>query len=284
MTVDSLDELLEWKPPYQQEVISEGILLPETAMILFGGAKAWKSMLSLYTAYCISGGKKWFGFYTSKSVTFRYQVELPKAVEQKRVDKFIRGVGCNGSKPTNMYFKTAPRAKIDTGFGKQSLEKDIAVVQARCPNQHLVLILDPAYLLITGHVSDDYDVRKLLDNLDELKAKYHISIILIHHSHKTRVDSAGNIIDLGSEEIMGSSYFNNWADTMVRVSMLNPHTGSNKVKLSFELSRHSQSVLPSFTIEWSRTNLQPHIIKKEILSEEEISVRNLLDEQDNIIS
>ena len=270
MTIDNLNELISWQPSTQKAIISDGILLPETAMIIFGSAKAWKSILALHTSYCIANGSDWFGFRTSKCTTFKYQVELPKAIDRKRVIKYM-----NGSKPNNIFFKTAPYSKIDTGFGRQSLEKDIQIVQSRSPGSHVVLILDPIYLLITGHISDDYDIKKLLDNLNELRAKLHITVILIHHTHKTRVDSSGNIIDLGSEEIMGSSYFNNWADTMVRIKLLNPYTGSDRVQMSFELARHTETILPTLYIKWSRANLQSRIYKREVATIDEVSIRNI---------
>jgi RecA-family ATPase len=272
LPVDSLDELLDWKPTRQRQIISDGILLPETSLMIFGGAKSWKSMLSLHLMYCLSSGKDWFGFHTSKCSTLRYQVELPKAVERDRVEKFMSS---NGSRPLNMYFETSPYSKIDTGYGKQALEKSIKDAQERSPENHLVLILDPVYLLITGHISDDYDVKKLLDNINWLKAKYHFSVVLLHHTHKTRVNNAGEVIDLGSEEVMGSSLFNDWIDTMVRVSLTNPNTGKNKVRLTFELSRHAQKMLPTFNIEWDRATLHPKTLKREIITEEDVSIRNL---------
>lgn len=241
-------------------------------MIIFGPAKSWKSILALHTAYCISTGKDWFGFETAKSTTFKYQVELPKAIDRKRVMKYM-----NGDRPSNMLFKTAPYSKVDTSFGKSSLENDIKIVKSRCPDTHVVLILDPIYLLVSGHISDDYDIKRLLDNLNDIKAKCGVSLIVIHHSHKTRVDNAGNVIDLGSEEIMGSSYFNNWADTMVRLKLLNPFSGSNKVEMSFGLVRHAEASLPSIEFEWKRHNLHPEEISRSGVTQDEepLDIRNL---------
>ncbi len=270
MTVDSVSELLSWEPPSHKNIIADGILPAETGMLVFGSPKSWKSIFALHTAYCIASGESWFGFNTTQSVAFKYQVELPKRVDQERTAKYL-----NSHRPSHMFFKTSPYFKIDTGYGKQSLEKDIQLVSSRSPNSHIVLILDPVYLLISGHISDDYDIKKLLDNLNDLKYKLHISIILIHHTHKTRVDSGGNIIDLGSEEAMGSSYLQNWADTVVRLKLLNPFGAKNKVEMSFELSRHAQSLLPNVTMEWNRSNLHPTILERKYIEEDELSVRGL---------
>lgn len=270
MSIDSIHELISWQPPVQEAIIEEGILLPETRMIIFGPAKSWKSMLSLHTAFCLANGTDWFGYKTTKCLPFKYQVELPKAIDRKRVMKYARGIN---SYPNNLFFKSAIYSKLDSGYGISSLDRDIQQVEARSPNQHIVLILDPLYLFMSGHITDEYDVRKLLDNWDEMREKHHLTLIIIHHSRLTRVDSSGAIIDLGPEEAMGSSYFNNWADTMMKVKLLNPHTGANRVEMSFELTRHAETILPSFVVEWSRANLQPKVIKRNIIELDEPTIQ-----------
>lgn len=271
--IENIQQLLSWQPENRDSIIDGGILLPETRLMIFGQAKAWKSMLSLYTAFTIANGLNWFDYKTTKSVILKYQVELPKAIDRNRVAKFAKGVN---SYPSNIFFKTPEdRIKLDTSWGLNSISKDIEELKRRCPDQHIVLILDPLYKLMAGHISDEYDVKKFQDNLDELKDKHHLSIIIIHHSRLTRVDSGGEVVDLGAEEIMGSSYWNNWCDTMIRVKLLNPFTGSNEVAVSFSLYRNSETELQDFTVRWDRSNLQPTIIKRAQLEVDEPSIRGL---------
>ena len=271
--IENLQQLLAWKPVYQASIIENGIFLPETRLMIFGQAKAWKSMLALHTAFVLANGADWFGFKTSKAVTFKFQAELPKAIDRDRIAKYATGAN---SFPTNILFKTPQdRAKLDTTWGASAINKDIEDAKHRNPDQHIVLILDPLYKLLAGHISDEYDVKKFQDNLDELKDKHKISIIIIHHSRLTRVDTAGKIVDLGAEEVMGSSYFNNWCDTMIRVKLLNPHTGGNLVEVSFELVRNAQTTLPSFQVLWDRSNLQPTVTKRAAIEIDEPTVREL---------
>ena len=270
-TIDTIDDLINWKPPYIESIIEEGILKAGTGMIIFGEAKAWKSMLSLHTAFCIANGSDWFGYKTKQAVVFKYQSELPKYIDRERVIKYM-----NSHRPDNILFKTNPYISIDSSYGKKSIEDDIKVIHTRFPNQHIVLILDPVYLMIAGHVSDEYDVKRFLQNINEIKSTHNLSVIMIHHSHKTKIDSSGNLIDLGAEEIMGSSYFNNWADTMVRVKLLNPTVGSDLVEVSFGLARHAQKLLPPFQISWSRDTLHPTITKKSNIDNiEDITTKGL---------
>jgi len=274
MSIDTIRELINWQPPAQKSVIDEGILLPETRMIIFGPAKAWKTMLSLHTAFCIANGADWFGYKTTKCVVLKFQTELPKAIDRKRILKYAQGLN---SYPANVLFKTAQYIKLDSSYGISLLDKDIQQIEARYPGQHIVLILDPLYLFMSGHITDEYDVRRLLDNLDQMRDKHHITLIIVHHSRLTRVDSSGNVIDLGPEETMGSSYFNNWTDTMVRARVINPYSGGNRVEMSFELTRHAETVLPSFQVEWSRATLQPIVIKRNIVEVDEPSTRDLIE-------
>jgi len=276
MPVDSIGQLLSWKPEKQISIIEDGILLPETRLIIFGQAKSWKSMLSLYTAFSIANGTPWFGYKTTKAVPIKYQVELPKAIDRERVAKFAKNVG---EYSPDIFFRTPrERVKLDTSMGKMAIAKDIEEVQARCPSQHIVLILDPLYKLMAGHISDEYDVKKFQDNVDEIKDKYHISLVLIHHSRLTRVDAGGDVVDLGAEEAMGSSYWNNWCDTMIRLKVTNPFTGANEVGVSFSLTRNAQTILQDFEVRWDRSTLQPCIIRQAALELGEPTIRDLKEE------
>ena len=275
MSIDTIHELINWQPSDQQSIISSGILLPQTRMIVFGLPKAWKSMLALHTSFVLSTGSDWFGYKTTKCLPFKLQAELPKAVDRLRVIKYFVNL-----RPPNLLLETANYLKLDSGYGAAALDKSLQQIENRFPGQHIVLILDPLYKLLSGHITDEYDVRKLLDNLDAAKERHNLTIIIIHHSRLTRVDSSGSIIDLGAEEMMGSSYLNNWCDTAVQVKLLDPHTGKKKVRVSFELVRHAETILPSFELEWSRANLHPKVTKRyeveadAIIDTEDISIRD----------
>ena len=273
MPIDSLQQLLTWQPEKRASIIEDGILLPETRLMIFGQAKAWKSMLSLHTSFVLANGLSWFGYKTVKATSFKIQNELPKAIDRDRAEKYAKGAN---SYPPNVFFKTpSERIKLDTSWGIASLNKDIEEVKSRSPGSNLVLILDPLYKLIAGHISDEYDVKKFQDNIDESKTKYHYSVIIIHHSRLTRTDASGVIVDLGAEEVMGSSYWNNWCDTMIRVKLLDPFTEKRNVEVSFELTRNAQIELPSFQIRWDRSNLQPTVTKRAQIEIGEPSVRGL---------
>lgn len=274
----NIQQLLAWKnPDRSDDIIGDGVLPTQSKLMIFGDPKAWKSGLSLYTAYQIAQGKLWFGYKTTKTLVFRLQVELPMHVDQKRIRKFANSANLY---PPNILFKTESRLKLDTGIGVSSLDRDLKWIATEYPNQNVLLILDPMYKLLRGHISDSRDVQALLDNLDELKDKHKFSLILVHHSRLPHYDIFGKTIEGGAEDAMGSSYFPDWVDTMLKVKLLDPPPGpAVTVRMTFVLYRHAEYPLPEFEVRWSRRTLAPTITKRaipEVLSEDDVTIRELI--------
>ena len=275
-TIDNEHQLLSWMPAYRPDaIIEEGILLPGTVMMMFGAAGTWKTMNSMHLAYCIAQGQSWFGFQTSPATVFAHQVELPKLLLKDRFLKYKRG---NRVSSSNIFFMTpADDVVLDTTFGLSELARNIEEVQRRAadPKLPLVIILDPLMLYLSGHISDEYDVRKFQRNVNSLRRKYNATFIIIHHARLTRTDTGGQIVDLGAEEIMGSSYWNNWLDTIIRVKLVNPYSGSDTVRMDFGKTRNAQNFLAGFTVKWHRENLVPEVIDRDIIEENEPTIREL---------
>lgn len=232
-------------------------------------------MSSTHLAFCIAKGMPWFGYETSQATVYIHQVELPKLLARDRVMKYAQ----SANSTLNLFFKTPEDdVLIDTTWGLQALTKDIDEVTRRADNPALpvVVILDPLYLHMAGHISEEYEVKKFQRNINSLRKKYNLTFIIVHHSRLTRVDSAGEVVDLGAEEIMGSSMWNNWLDTIVKIKLTNPYSGSDTIQMSFEKHRNAQHFLPGFKVKWHRSNLVPEVIDRDIVEDEEPSIRDLL--------
>ena len=273
MPIDSIKQLLAWRPPFiGNAFISEGILLPETRMMMFGAFGSWKSVWSIHTAFAIAGGTPWFGYRTRKATVFKYQAELPKFMDKERVESYVRATKLY---PENVFFKTAQdRVKLDTTWGVQSLTRDIEEVKLRSPDAPLVVLLDPLYAMMAGHISEEYDVKKFQDNMNEAIFKYHFTLIVVHHPRKTKVEE-GMVLDMGGEEIMGSSYWSNWFDTILRAKVTNPYAGADTVEYRFEKTRNAKKFLPPFLIQWNRNTLVPTLLKQGELEVAEPSIKGL---------
>jgi RecA-family ATPase len=227
----TLAELKAWVPPYQQYVIDHGILVPGTKMIIFGKFQTWKSMLSNYTGFCIAEGVPWFGYRTHKTPTYLLQIENPQAQNRERVLKIAEG---NSIQSDNIWFCTEPYIKLDKGFGIAELDKELSRTGAR------VLIVDPIYKVVSGRMTDEWDMRQFMDRMDLLMDKYKFSLILVHHDRKMQLID-GKYMSSGAEDMFGTSIFIDWCDTSIRTQL----TGTDgEILLSFEKVRHSQDIIP----------------------------------------
>lgn len=277
MPIDNLAQLRQWQPPYRPDtIIEDSLLLPETSMFLFGSAKSWKTIHSTHLAFCIAAGLPWFGYETRRATVFKVQVELPKFQDKERIMKYARNV--NGHLP-NIFFQTPEEDMLlDTTYGKQVFIKYIEEVKRRTPNPEdpLVVVIDPVYLLMKGSVSAEEDVKKLQLNLMDVRRKLHVTFVIVHHARLNKTDSSGNIVNLGAEEVMGSSLWNNWCDTMVRFELLNPHQGANTTRVTFVHHRNAQQFHPAFIVKWRRSDLTAEVIQRDIVDEDDPSIRDFV--------
>ena len=202
MHPESVAELLLWTPPPSRPVIADGVLEEQSRLILFGMWDSLKSMVAMHTGFCIATGKPWLGYKTTTNPTLIVQLELPKVQNWKRIVKYCTG---NHVAPKNLYFIHDFQLKLDKDYSMKSLEQAILSTGAR------VLIVDPIYKVLSGDISSSTDVLRFLDNMDGLIIKYGLTIILVGHTKKFTPDQVWN----WGQELMGSSYFQNWTDTAV---------------------------------------------------------------------
>ena len=242
MRGETLQELIAWTPPYQQYIMDKGLLLPQTKMIMFGKFQTWKSMIVIHTAFCIATGKEWFGFKTIQSTCYTIQVEIPKPQFRSRVIKYATG---NQITTDNIYFSTEHYIKLDRAFGCAELEKEI---QRTHPQ---VVIIDPIYKVVSGRMTDEYDMRQFMDRMDELMSKYKFALLLIHHDRK-QILSDGVAVSYGAEDMFGTSIFIDWCDTSIRTATTSV---DGDIVLTFEKVRHAEEELKPMVIHVNRKDL-----------------------------
>ena len=207
-------------------------------------------MIAMHTGFCVATGQRWFGYYTSKVTTIIVQVEIPKYQYQKRVAKYVLGnqLSPDGSITAidNLHFISEPFLKLDQGWGVTELEKE---VQRLHPG---LVIVDPLYKVVSGRITDEYDMRKFTDRMDNLIAKYQFSLILIHHDRKDQVFE-GQAVNMGSQDMFGTSIFLDWCDTAIKIE---PQTTDAEVRLIPDIVRHAEEETKPFMVSVDRTTLQ----------------------------
>ena len=241
----TLNELINWTPPYQEYIISNDILLTQGTMCIYGAEAAWKSMLALDLTFRISVGHPWFNFTTFASPVYYFQSEIPQTPLRKRAMKYALG---NKVSSDNFWLCTELYEKIDKGWGYTELEKEIVRTNPR------VVIIDPVYNSIGAKLVDDYDVGLFLDRLNLLRSKYKVAIILIHHNRQAE-HGEGETFHYGTDELFGSSRFKRWLDTIVFVELVNDGDVFVDLKLSFEKTRHTEAKIQPILVEARRTDL-----------------------------
>jgi len=276
-------------------------------MLIFGDEGSWKSILALHTAHCIARGSRWLGFRTTPSNVLRLQVELPMYIDRERTEKY-----CAASK--NIYLardghknvasaeldrldaratdyayplvlnRTEQFIHIDESSGWESLRRNILNCIEELATLPLVVILDPLYKMFNRNLSEETDVKPMLDKIDLImedasKSIPGVSFIIIHHTRKAITDS-GKPISMGSQDATGSRALVRWADTVLRIDPDPYDPTLTKVKATFTKHRNATEPLPTLIIRWDRSTLHPQILSRitpKYDEEEEIELRGELD-------
>ena len=231
----TLNELIQWRPPYQEWIISNDILLTQGTMMIYGAEATWKSMLMLDLTFRISTGKDWFNFKTVASPIYSFQSEIPQTPLRKRAMKYALG---NKTSSDNFWLCTELYEKVDKGWGYSELEKEIIRTNP------MVLGIDPIYNSVSAKLVDDYEVGLFLDRMNMLRAKYKLAMIFVHHNRQAE-HGEGETYHYGTDELFGSSRFKRWLDTIIYVELVNDGDPFVDLKLTFEKTRHTEGkVLP----------------------------------------
>ena len=258
----SWDDLGLWKPPPNNWIIGEGMLMGGSRLVAVAIKKSWKSMIfGLDLAAHLATGTPWLGFEIRKSKVLVVQVEIPQAALKDRRD--VYAAGHKTMHPgTNLWYLTT-RLKLDHSFGFNLIS---SVLDEINPD---VLVLDPLYKMMLGNVCENYDMIKLLDNIDllidEAKSKRNkeLGIILIHHGGKTQYTSDGTPINRGIEAALGASTLLNWYDTGL---ILHRHRDDiKKVTIFFEDFRLKPTMLNPMTLRVNTDTLRIYKIDQEYL-------------------
>ena len=224
------------------------LLVPKARLILFGQWGSWKSMLAIHTTFCVSSGKPWIALPTTPSTTLLVQLEIPKVMFKERVLKYAKS---HSLYPTNIWFITEPYLKLDTPQGMAKLDAIMSVIKPK------LLILDPTYRVLSGDITSNWQVEKLITNIDILADRYDCAVILIAHTRKPVQDISVPLTTIGwGHELLGASYFQDWTDSAVAVELLPNDT----LKLHFTKARLSEVILPTMTIKVDRSTLGWRII------------------------
>lgn len=277
-----LDEFLKWEPPQLEPILSKGLMYRGSKVILYGRYKSLKSMLALRFCFALSKGEQWLGFQTPKqglSVLY-LQLEVANALLHRRVQKMyeannrqdddnradretIREIPNQRTSDSKLWIWTEHYIKLDNQFGFEYLEKQIQDIR---PD---VLVIDPIYRTMTGEMGAMGVVQNYIDQLEKLMGKYNLSLFLVSHTRKA--DRGVANYEYNSDDMIGSSFWQNWADTLIRVDRSSKE--KDVVNVNFEIVRHAEEDINGRSFRFSSDSLDfspvSHNMMEELLDEGE---------------
>jgi RecA-family ATPase len=243
MTVHSYEELLLLQAPPIPFIISDGVLVRATSLIIYGNPKTFKSLLVQQLCFDMASSDglttKWLGFKVQSQRVLYVQSEIPRIPFNVRVLK----MGKNYIIPKDtLYFCTTYSTKLDRADGRKYVLDLVAKIK---PD---TIVFDPFFKLVSTSTEDS--IAAVLDFLDELKHKHNLSVIIVTHSRKPKTTITGEIIDSGGAEIRGP-LLEQWADSLIRVM---GDINTDKRILHFEL-RNAINILQPVNIILDRAKL-----------------------------
>ena len=202
----------------KRDWLIEGICRKGDSVILVGNEKSGKSLFVFQLLCSLTSCHPFLDLYNvPKALKVVYiQLEGEIADSQDRMKRMIKTLDINSD---NFHLRfSAPLNLENKGFS-DGLAMDILKnfnPKGKITGQELIkpdiVIIDPIYFAFTGSLNEDKDVRAFLGNLRTFKDTLDCAIILVHHTHKTRLNYKGNVIEEGDEALFGSKFLKAWAD------------------------------------------------------------------------
>jgi hypothetical protein len=207
----------------KREFLIDKIMRERDSMLIVGGEKAGKSILTQQLVFSLTSGTQLFldEYEVLRPCHVVYvQGEGDKADTQKRFRSMRKNLEFDESNFTLVYAKN--NLGLEIAENMKDLEGEI--LNKIVDKEVCVIIFDPLYFCFNGSISDDLMVRKFLGNIRELKEKFNCAIIIVHHTHKLKFDMKGKVVEEGDEAIFGSGALKWFPDHLVLFSY-NKNTG-----------------------------------------------------------
>lgn len=220
-------------------IIGNGVMPTAMKGIMFGPPKKGKSIVLNQLALSVVHGKDWFGFKTNPKKVLYMNFEVGHKSWQRRLKKLCYGMSLF---PTGNLCLVSDLmgVRLDMATGQAEMEKVVAIHRP-----HLI-ILDPFKKIISASSTSEENVLACTDFLDKLIFNYGVSVLICHHTRKSKVVQSG-VIDLGAQEMTGTYHLAQWVDSIISLVPV----AQDKVRLEFEL-RHAEDIVQPINLALNR--------------------------------
>ena len=213
-------------------------------MIIYGKGGLYKSLLCLHTMITLSEGRDWLGYPTHKCKAAFMTAEGCLEDLQDRAIDYCKGMGIDYASLEDQCRLTVERdVKLDRGYGIELLRAEL--LSKFVPD---VLIIDPIYAVTSGRMTDEYDVRKFIDEMNKLITEYKFALILVHHSRKDVIQE-GEVVDCDEDDLMGSVVWRNWCDTIIKIGRTAKTDTDGEIRVSFSKCRNTRKKIIPFNVQ-----------------------------------
>jgi len=237
----TMEELIAWTPPAQSFILDK-LIIPQGKIFIFGQSETWKSWMTMHLGFCLASGREFFGFKVTQKVgVYILQTENPQGAMRSRLIKYTVG---NSVTSSQVWMASEMYIKLDKGWGYAALEEELRRTRPK------VLIIDPAYCVMSGKITDVLDVTRFLDQVNMLCDRHKVAIIIVHHTRKPQMVE-GVQVKQDINDLFGASQFRDWCDTAL---MLETTATDGEIIMSFQKHRHSEVELRPITVKIDREN------------------------------
>ena len=225
-----IHDFLKWTPPKLVPIISDGLMYAGSRVILYGRYKSLKSMLATRLAIAVSRGDDWLGFNTTKQSVLYLQCEVNETLLHDRMTTMM--LGLNGQHHSNFWLWNENSVKLDSLKGYNYMRKMLEQIEPQ------VLIIDPLYKVVD--LGDTSHIQTFVELVDNLVSEYNLSLLIVHHPRKRDKEDDKRKVWGDADNMLGSSIFLNWADTIIRVDRLS----EREIDVNFLAVRNAKRDLP----------------------------------------
>lgn len=192
-----------------RKFIINNVLRERDSVILVGNEKSGKSLFIFQLICSLTSAHPFIDkFEVHKECKVTY-IQLEGEIEdsQDRMKRMIKTLDIN---PDLFQIMFLPTLNLEEKSSMLSVVQEIK--KYHVPD---VIIIDPLYFAFNGDLNDNKVVRRVLSHVRIMKDILGCSVILVHHTHKIRLNMFGGRVDEGDEALFGSKFLKAWPDHVI---------------------------------------------------------------------
>jgi DNA-binding transcriptional ArsR family regulator len=256
--------------PYRpNDYLVENFIWRNDIAIMIAKEKVGKTIFSSQMAMSLTSGEPFLGaFDVARPLNILYmQCEGTLYQTQDNLRKAFKEGGIKWDKDKWRHL-FCPAIALDTNQGFEYVRDRINASQF-IPD---IIFIDPLYMALSGSLNKDEPARAFCGNIRKLQELYSCSIIILHHEHRSKVDTFGGKIEEGDDAIHGSFVWKAFPSHVIRLTW-NKRTNVREVTCSTsrngKVVKNLKTVLREnplmFEIQDTDTN-RPKTVREAVLS------------------